>query len=131
MSEQKGFVILSDIVNPTTGLTDKQVNLAKKHTYPLDSIVKVLHCTNSGEMVDHEQCYVGRVLTHARDCDGTPLYNIGHMTLEEYLEHEDFIKRVLAMSGNATGLFSTKLYGPISEDSLKLIAVPEEVVVKQ
>lgn len=60
------------------GLTRKQNNLNKIHNIPLGSLVQV-------EFEKHGSAGVSvlisgrmRVIAHARDCDGTPLYTLGY-----------------------------------------------------
>lgn len=51
-----------DIVNPETGLTYKEENMLKRHNIPIGTLVEL----DSGVRVF--------VVSHGRDCDGTPLY---------------------------------------------------------
>ncbi len=61
------FMIVSDIVDPKTGLSPKEVNAKKTHSFPLNSKVQVV------SEDDNDEC-VGLILyvtKHGRDCDGT------------------------------------------------------------
>lgn len=51
--------------NDPKGRTYRQVNASKPHTIPVGSMVEL----DTGERL--------RVMAHARDCDETPLYELG------------------------------------------------------
>lgn len=68
------FINIADIVNPETGKTYRQENLEKTHNIPLGVLVEV----------DFDDSYLESpksglrlfVVSHDRDCDGTPLYSL-------------------------------------------------------
>lgn len=67
------IVNLADLVCPSDpqGRTFRQINAARKHEFPLESLV---------ELDDGERLYVKR---HTRDCDQTPLYSLGTLHEED------------------------------------------------
>jgi len=72
---------IADLVNPETGNTYRQDNMAKKHTIPIGSLVEIVHNPIPGIKDDPEDLLeIGirlHVVAHTRDCDGTPLYSLG------------------------------------------------------
>lgn len=78
-------MFVQDIIE-SNGKTVKENNLQKVHKYPIGTMIKyelkhIDHIENHG--TDKEICMgihgtlCGFILTHDRDCDGTPLYTIG------------------------------------------------------
>ena len=55
---------VADLKNPDTGETYREGNNALKHTFPIGSLVEI----ESGARLF--------VVSHSRDCDGTPLYSL-------------------------------------------------------
>lgn len=62
----KTFINVADIVEDN-GKTIRENNLNEVHTVPIGSLVHVKY---------DDKDYLGRVVAHWRDCDGTPLYDI-------------------------------------------------------
>jgi len=62
------IIILHDCVDPDDkqGRTYKEVNMAKQHSYPIGTLV---------ELEDGVRLWI---VYHARDCDGTPLYELSY-----------------------------------------------------
>lgn len=60
-------ILVSDIVNPDTGKSYRQENLEKVHALPIGSLVEI---KDTGVRLF--------VVSHCRDCDGTPLYSLSH-----------------------------------------------------
>ncbi|MFK4135961.1 hypothetical protein ACI2KR_27305 [Pseudomonas luteola] len=67
----RGVITLHHIVDPETGKTTKELNMERKHMYPLYSLVE-LHTPDGYDSVDDGLRLF--VQGHDRDCDGTPLY---------------------------------------------------------
>ncbi len=82
------IVNIADIVDPddVQGRTYRQVNKEKTHAIPLGALCEV--------NIDYSEYYRmrGYVVSHDRDCDGTPLYSLGpkgyEAKLAEHLPHE-------------------------------------------
>jgi len=56
---------IADLINPETGKTYREENLAKSHKIPLGALVEIV---DTGARLF--------VVKHTRDCDGTPLYSL-------------------------------------------------------
>lgn len=70
------FVMIHNLVNPATGKTRKQENMELHHAIPVGSLVEVRFDRWYGEgacMKAHARLWV---VSHDRDCDGTPLYTL-------------------------------------------------------
>lgn len=81
------LINVADLVNPETGNTYRQDNLALSHTIPV------------GALVELENGVRLHVLQQTRDCDGTPLYSLGILEEEGDLamispEWEDGVFRI-------------------------------------
>lgn len=64
------------------GRTIEENNLAAGHKYPLGSLVTVNFDENHGYASFQGQATL-YVVGHGRDCDGSPLYNLGTMPIAE------------------------------------------------
>lgn len=118
------IVNVSSIVIAATGKTIKETNAEKTHQYPLNSLVKVMpYDSKLRAYLDTDKALVLRVTMLSRDCDQTPLYYLSHMTAEEYNRKCELLAQC-NLKGN---IFKPTLYGGLSEESLKLVALPDEV----
>ena len=71
-----GIIMIHDIKGPL-GQTYRAANLEKKHAIPLGSLVEVRlsgEASGGASWVTHARLWV---VSHDRDCDGTPLYSLG------------------------------------------------------
>jgi hypothetical protein len=68
------IVFFGDIVEKN-GKTIKENNLIRKHKYPIGSLV---------ELEGGERLFI---MAHTRDCDGSPLYNLGFNWNKETISH--------------------------------------------
>lgn len=71
------YVRLSDVV-AENGKTIRENNLEKTHNIPIGTLVEVKHSEWHGDgacSLYHERLWV---VSHDRDCDGTPLYSLCH-----------------------------------------------------
>jgi len=103
------IINIADMVNPDSGKTYREENNELVHNIPLGSLVETdfndeyLESPKSGLRLF--------VVSHDRDCDGTPLYSLSFQkdwTPEKYDFLSKFSRRLMVDSG----------YG---ENSLKLI----------
>jgi hypothetical protein len=103
MTETPRTVIIpySSIVEEN-GKTIRENNLEIKHRIPVGALVEI-HGSD-GFSWNGVRLYVRE---HTRDCDGTPLYSLGHR--EAVREHPLF----------------HDLHGGFSEDSLTVISLPQ------
>ena len=63
-------------VNPATGRTYREDNLARKHGIPIGTLVEVQFDTWFGGGACWKVHARLWVVKHTRDCDGTPLYSL-------------------------------------------------------
>lgn len=68
------FINIADCVDPDDprGRTYRQINAAKVHGIPLGALVEISHLDDPSPM-DGARLFV---VSHNRDCDGTPLYGL-------------------------------------------------------
>ena len=71
-----GFMMIHDLVNPKTGKTYKEENLELKHNIPIGTLVEVKWHDWFGDGAGWKVHARLWVISHDRDCDGTPLYSI-------------------------------------------------------
>lgn len=71
------MAILHHLINPETGNTYREDNLAIQHSIPLGTLVEISgdYLDEDGEP-DHDVGLRLYVVLHQRDCDGTPLYGL-------------------------------------------------------
>jgi hypothetical protein len=127
------MINVADLVNPASGKTYREENFAATHTVPLNALVEVMKY----ERVNGEYEYVRNphglrlyVTKHSRDCDGTPLYYLSHMTAEEYQRQYDLANRgVMHIDGFAVkgSIFAPNLDGGYSADSLFVVCEAPEI----
>lgn len=118
------IINVADVTDPGSGKTFRQLNSEKIHNIPLDAIVKVMtYVSDTHSYEERPHNLVLRVVRHGRDCDQTPLYYLSHMTVERYEEDCRLLER-LGLGGD---VFKPRLYGGLSEDCLKVIALPNEI----
>ncbi len=126
------LVIVADLVNKDTGKTYRQENNEKTHNIPLGSVVKVLsYDSEKHSYYEHPQGKILNVVEHGRDCDGTPLYYLHFLTISEYERSNDVMRRaVVEVDGMRVrgDIYRQRSYGGIPEESIKLIALPHEVI---
>lgn len=67
------FIVVHDLVNPETGNTYREDNLAKHHNIPIGALVEIVSDKEDPSEWDGLRLFVVR---HHRDCDGTPLYGM-------------------------------------------------------
>lgn len=119
-----GVLVLHDMKNPATGKTFKQENSEKTHAIALDTIVKVMtYVSETHSYEERPYNLVLRVVRHGRDCDMTPLYYLSHLKTQEYLDS----CKLLEDLGFKGDVFKPRLYGGLSEDCLKVMALPDEI----
>lgn len=121
---------VADIVNPETGNTFRQDNLAQTHKIPLETLVEILPYNEDPEQDYGEHTGLRLwVAEHTRDCDGTPLYTLSGDTVEE----RESKRRVAEVSTVEYGnlrvrgrifIHAHRVTG-MSEDSLKVIKFPK------
>ena len=99
------IINIADITNPTTGKTYREENREIKHKYMVGDLVEVIGWGEDCEFDGMRMYIVGCV----RDCDATPLYNLGSKNMDLY-EYSD--KRAF---------YNFKSYTGFSEESLKLV----------
>lgn len=123
---------VADIVT-NSEKTIREENFLLKHKYPINSLVEISLGEDDIESIDGMvQGLRLFVISHDRDCDGTPLYSLYSASLEEYQ------RNVSAMSdlGELYQLENPDKFGEFvsrmgvqngwGEDSLKLISLPPE-----
>ena len=101
------FINIADMVNPKTGKTHREENLALSHKIPVGALVEV-RGLNGVRL---------HVVYRARDCDGTPLYSLG----------------ILGENAGDLAILKEKTYPPhilemfngYGEESLELVRLPE------
>lgn len=116
------IVNVSDIVEKN-GKTFKENNMSKKHSFPIGSLVEIM-----GDDGDDDVGIRLYVVSHSRDCDGTPLYGMSFKR-NSVVEMEERKKSMARQTDDMGFQASKALYhmacGSIllnySEDSLKLI----------
>lgn len=103
------LINVADLENPETGKTYRQENNETKHNIPIGSLVEV----QFDEWFGGGACWKVkarlRVVSHNRDCDGTPLYS-----LSRWNDHS-FALRV------------NQVHGGFSEESLTVIEVTAKI----
>jgi len=109
------IMMVSDIVEDN-GKTIKENNMELGHNIPIDSLVEVKISNWYGDgacMKAHARLWV---VTHGRDCDGTPLYNLCQYKSEfcECIERN-------------YGKMAVSYFSGYSEDALKVIEVDEDL----
>ena len=70
------LVMIHDLVNPETGKTIKEENLEREHNIPVGSLVEVEWWQWFGDGACQWRKARLWVVSHDRDCDGTPLYSL-------------------------------------------------------
>lgn len=77
-------LVLGDIVE-TNGRTVRQNNMAKKHKYPIGSVVEYdvsIYTSDPNCEVSLKGLCTLLVVGHQRDCDGSPLYALSDIAVE-------------------------------------------------
>lgn len=133
MDQQRTLINVADLIDPDTGESYRQGNLKKDWKIPLDSLVRVLRWVDrdSGYQ-DHPHAMVLRVTKRGRDCDGTPLYWLSHLTSTEYdnkmsLLEECVIETRDSYRWRGDALGSPALKGGYCDENLKVVALPHEL----
>lgn len=78
--------MIHDIVNPDTGMTYKEENLAKVHQIPIGTLVEILP-NEYGYEYGGVRLFI---VHHHRDCDGTPLYAMSAKKSDTVLSQKGF-----------------------------------------
>lgn len=85
----KQIVVFGDLVE-NNGKTIRENNFAQKHKYPLGTIIEVdieINTDFGGDSyVNLKGTSVLYVVSHNRDCDGTPLYGVSDIPVEHNCE---------------------------------------------
>lgn len=68
------LINIADMINPETGKTYREENNEKGHNIPLGTLVEVVFDDSGSE--DPKKGLRLFVVSHDRDCDGTPLYSL-------------------------------------------------------
>ena len=68
------FINIADIKNPKTGKTYREENLEKTHNIPIGALVEVEIDDDYLDEPKHGLRLF--VVSHDRDCDGSPLYSL-------------------------------------------------------
>lgn len=122
------IINVTDLRPEGSDKTYRQLNMEKTWKYPLNSLVKVLkYVYESDTFVDDPHGLVLHVTKHGRDCDGTPLYYLSHLTAEKYKEALDVFKGGYDGQTFDAEVLGSPLAGGYSEESLRLIALPHEI----
>jgi len=103
-----GVVFLHDMVE-ANGKTIKENNLEKQHDIPIGSLVEVKFDDWFGDGACWKVYARLWVISHTRDCDGTPLYSLSRW------KNEVFALKV------------RDLYTGFSEGSLKVIDITDNI----
>lgn len=126
------IVNVADLKPEGSDKTYRQLNAEKVHNIKEGSLVKILRYNSETEKYeDHPQCLVLYVVKNGRDCDETPLYWLSHQTLEDYVRDRGLMQRAvvevdgLLLKGE---FFGAHARGGYSEESLQLIATPEQLL---
>lgn len=110
------LVAVHDLIDSDTGQSFREMNLEKTHAIPLGTLVEIQSGSNE------EDCEWGNgdgarlfVISHSRDCDGTPLYNMVHRLQDSggTSSKQSLLNRM-----------SKPVINGYSGDSLKIIAAP-------
>ena len=100
------IIAIHNLVNPKSGKTRKEENLEQQHNIPIGTLVEIQVDSESDAQYDGVRLYV---VGHTRDCDGTPLYQLG---MKNASLKNPFL-------GDAFYAFDT--FGGFAEDYLKII----------
>lgn len=76
------YINVADIVQDN-GKTIRENNLARSHNIPIGTLVEVKYDTWEGDgacLKVHARLWV---ISHDRDCDGTPLYSLSNMPFDK------------------------------------------------
>jgi len=130
MNDTPRIIMFADIVEEN-GKTIRENNMAREHKYPIGTLVEVAWDEYFGGCCGMAVKAHLHVISHNRDCDGTPLYTLAskhpdeweerfNMTLDEFLglplfhPKRVFIEHLLGMYTHGHG-----------EDSLTPVPVDE------
>lgn len=122
------LINVADIVNPASGLTYRQENMAKGWNIPLGSLVEILKYNfKTREYEDDPFGLRLYVVKQGRDCDGTPLYWLAYETAEEYEDSSKFFEGGVFVAKNKSHwngeLLIPKATGGYGEKSLKVLHI--------
>ncbi|QDH83510.1 hypothetical protein [Achromobacter phage Motura] len=82
------YVNFADMKNPETGASMREENFARQHTIPLGALVEIASLDTGADEYNGLRL---RVVSHDRDCDGTPLYTLS-FSLDLYQRAKDNAK---------------------------------------
>jgi len=118
------LINVAELVNPATGKTYREENNARVHAIPLNALVEVMkYDMDESVYVDNPHGLRLYVTRHGRDCDGTPLYYLSHMTIAEYNDICEFMK-MCQLHGD---VFKPRLAGGYPEECLKVVSLDPEI----
>lgn len=104
------YINIADIKNPTSGKTFREENLEMNHNIPLGTLVEIECDDEYTEMPKNGLRLF--VVSHDRDCDGTPLYSLS-FNKDWKLESSQYIPKIAFLMQKDPGY---------SEKSLKVIS---------
>lgn len=103
------FITVCDLVNKETNKTYRESNLEKNHTIPIGTLVEVKFDSWFGDGACwkiHARLWV---VSHDRDCDGTPLYALSRWSDPYFGKTHD-------------------CYDGFSEESLEIVSITPDLI---
>jgi hypothetical protein len=103
------FEVIHNLRDPDDpqGRTYKEVNLSRSHALPIGSLVEIVPGDLWGQQYAGVRLYV---VSHNRDCDGTPLYSLAWDRTDTNRAQPGFANR--------------KWFNGLSEDNLRSVTPP-------
>lgn len=118
-------IIFGDIVEEN-GKTIRENNMGLKHNIPIGSLVEV----KLDEWHGNGACEISKsrlwVISHDRDCDGTPLYTLSQNHPDHLCKGSVILDGYILRDGVALSILNNFKTG-FSEDSLKMIELTDEL----
>ena len=110
-------IIMFHNIVEDNGKTIKENNMEKIHNIPIDSLVEVKYDTWHGNGACEKVHARLWVVSHDRDCDGTPLYTLAEEKLKICNELEEYFG----------GKYRVKKRTGFSEESLTIVEVTSDL----
>lgn len=118
----KYFINVADIVDKKTGKTIRKENSEKTHKIPINTLVEIKHDIWHGDGVCEKIHARLWVISHDRDCDGTPLYSLSVFKSDSNLN-----KHIFYEDSRFKYKITPFIKSGFSEESLKVIIVTKDV----